>query len=53
MVHKMTAYGLGRQLGFADFAEIERMTAAWRVQGDGLKDLIRLIIGNDLFLQNH
>jgi hypothetical protein len=49
MVHKMTAYALGRPLAFGDHAEIENLTAQFRRQGDGLADLVHLIVGSNLF----
>jgi mono/diheme cytochrome c family protein len=49
MVHKLTAYGLGRPLTFGDRAEIDRLTAQFRRRGDGLRDLIVLIVGSPLF----
>jgi len=49
MVHKLTAYGLGRPLTFGDRAEIDQLTAQFRRRGDGLKDLINLIITSNLF----
>ena len=49
MVHKLTAYGLGRPLTFGDRAEIENMTAQFRRHGDGLRDLIYLIVNSKLF----
>jgi len=52
MVHKMTAYSLGRPLSFADRADIENLTAQFRKQGDRLGDLIHLIIGSNIFNSN-
>lgn len=49
MVHKLTAYALGRPLAFGDRADIDRLTAQFRRQNDGLGDLIQLIISSDLF----
>ncbi|MFT4559291.1 MAG: hypothetical protein ACI92S_004681, partial [Planctomycetaceae bacterium] len=49
IVHKMTAYALGRPLSFGDHADIDRLTADFRKQGDRLDDLIHLIIGSDIF----
>ena len=51
LVHKMVSYALGRQLGFADHAEVEEITRQFRQESDGLRDLIRLVIHSDLFLQ--
>ena len=49
LVHKLTAYGLGRPLTFGDLAEIDHLTAQFRRHGDGLRDLIHLIVNSNLF----
>lgn len=49
MVHKLASYALGRPLSFADRAEVERITAKLRQEGDGLRTLIRLLVESDLF----
>ena len=49
MVHKLTAYALGRPLSFGDRADIDSLTAQFRRRNDGLGDLIHLIIGSNLF----
>jgi hypothetical protein len=49
MVHKMTAYALGRPLSFSDHADINRMTVKFRKRGDRLGDLVDLIISSELF----
>ncbi|NBV25312.1 MAG: DUF1585 domain-containing protein, partial [Proteobacteria bacterium] len=49
MVHKLTAYALGRPLSFADRADIDSLTAQFRQRGDGLGDLINLIVSSNLF----
>jgi hypothetical protein len=49
MVHKLTAYALGRPLTFADRADVDGLTARLRRQDDRLGDLISLIITSDLF----
>lgn len=49
MVHKLATYALGRPLTFTDRADIERITAKVRLQGDGLKTLITEIVCSDLF----
>jgi hypothetical protein len=48
-VHKLTAYALGRPLSFADRADIDSLTAQFRQRGDGLGDLINLIVSSNLF----
>lgn len=49
VVHKMSAYALGRPLTFADHADVDTLTAQFRKQNDGLADLIQLIVTSDLF----
>jgi mono/diheme cytochrome c family protein len=49
MVHKLTAYALGRPLTFGDRADIDNLTAQFRRRDDGLGDLIHLIVGSNLF----
>jgi hypothetical protein len=49
MVHKMTAYALGRPLSFSDRADIDGMTSQFRKRGDRLGDLIDLIISSEIF----
>ncbi len=49
MVQKLTSYALGRPMSFGDSAEIDSLTASIRQKGDGLDDLIHLIVQSDLF----
>ncbi|MBT5845463.1 MAG: DUF1592 domain-containing protein [Verrucomicrobiales bacterium] len=49
MAHKMAAYALGRPLTFGDRAEVDRITTELRKRGDGLADLVFLIVKSDLF----
>jgi hypothetical protein len=49
MVHKMTAYALGRPLSFGDRADIENLTGQFMRNGAGLGDLIHLIISSNIF----
>ena len=49
MVHKLTAYALGRPLSFGDRADIDSLTAQFRRRDDGLGDLIHLIVSSNLF----
>lgn len=49
MVHKLTAYALGRPLTFADRVELEKLTSAFRRHGDRLGDLVSLVVTSDLF----
>lgn len=49
MVHKLSAYALGRPLSFADRSELDEITTNLRRNGDGLHTLIELIVTSDLF----
>ena len=49
MVHKLTAYALGRPLSFGDRADIDSLTSQLRQRNDGMGDLIHLIISSNLF----
>lgn len=49
MVHKMTAYALGRPLTFADHADVDDLTTQFRKQEDRLGDLIHLVVNSKLF----
>jgi hypothetical protein len=49
MVHKMTAYALGRSLSFGDNADIDNLAVEFRRQGDRLGDLVHLIIKSSIF----
>ena len=49
MVHKLTAYSLGRPLSFSDHAELDDLTANFRKQGDRLGDLVHLLTQSPIF----
>ena len=49
MVHKITAYALGRPLSFGDRVDIDSLTAQFRTRGDRLGDLVHLIISSNIF----
>ena len=49
LVDKLTAWGLGRPLTFADRAALEEITREVRQRGDGLQDLITVIACSELF----
>ena len=49
MVHKMTAYALGRPLSFSDRSDIDSLTVQFRRSGDRLGDLIHLITHSKIF----
>ena len=52
MTHKLAAYALGRPLTFGDRAQLDGITAELREHGDGLQDLVVLIVKSDLFQLN-
>ena len=52
IVHKMTAFALGRPMTFSDCANIDGLTAELRKNGDGLSTLVTLIVTSELF-QSH
>ena len=52
MTHKVAAYALGRPLTFGDRAEVDRISAELRRRGDGLADLVFLVVKSDLFQLN-
>jgi hypothetical protein len=49
MVHKMTTFALGRPLTFGDRSSVDRLTAAFRKDGDGLATLVTAIVSSDIF----
>ncbi len=49
MVHKLTAYALGRPISFSDGADLDSLTAQFRRGNDGLGDLINLIVRSNIF----
>ena len=51
LTHKMASYALGRPLTFGDQAEINQVASDLRRTGDGLADLVFLIVKSDLFRQ--
>ena len=52
MTHKLAAYALGRPLTFGDRSQVDRITTDLRKKGDGLADLVFLIVKSDLFQLN-
>ena len=52
LVHKMAAYALGRPLTFGDRSQIDAIVSTLRERGDGLRDLIDLLVMSDLFRLN-
>ena len=49
MVHKLTAYALGRPLSFGDRADIDSLVVQMRKKEDRLGDLIHLIVNSRIF----
>lgn len=50
LVHKMSAFAIGRPLSFEDRAAIDGITAEVRKRGDGLATMVTLIATSDLLL---
>lgn len=50
LTHKLSSYGLGRPLTFADSAGVEKIAAQVRLDGDGLETLILKFATSNLFL---
>jgi len=50
ITYKLATYALGRPISFADRASIDDLAARLRNKGDGLTDLVSLIVSSDLFL---
>ena len=51
MVHKLSTYALGRPMSFADRGEIDKMADELKKRGNGLHDLVSIIIRSNLFSQ--
>lgn len=49
MVHKLTAYALGRPLSFGDTTDLDKLTAQFRQHDDKLGDLIAIVINSPIF----
>ena len=49
LTHKLIAYALGRPLTFGDRSQVAQITTDLRKQGDGLRDLVILIVKSDMF----
>ena len=52
MAHKLSAYALGRPLTFGDRSKVDRIAADLNKKGDGLSDLVILVVKSDLFRLN-
>ena len=53
MVHKLGSYALGRPMSFEDRGEIDRIAVELKGRGNGLQDLISLLIHSTLFHQKN
>jgi len=53
MVHKFSTYALGRPMSFADRPEIDKMAAELKKRGNGLRDLVFVVIHSSLFSENN
>ncbi len=51
MVHKLSTYALGRPMSFSDRGEMDRIAAELKERGNGLRDLVSLLIHSRLFSQ--
>jgi hypothetical protein len=49
LTEKLTTYALGRELGFSDRAEIERIASELEANGDGLRSLVKAIVLSETF----
>lgn len=49
LVHKLTAYALGRPLSFGDRADIDNLSGQFVRNGAGLRDLVHLIVNSNIF----
>ena len=49
LCYKMASYALGRPLTFGDRSLVEKISSELRERGDGLADLVILIVQSDLF----
>lgn len=50
LAEKMLAYATGRLLEAGDRGEVDRLVAGLKAKGNGLRDLVHLIVQSDLFL---
>ena len=46
---KLLTFATGRELGFSDRAEIQRIVKASAEQGHGVRDLMHLIVDSEIF----
>ncbi len=49
LTEKLLTFAAGRELGFSDRADVKRIVAELDNQGDGLRDLVKLIVQSEVF----
>jgi hypothetical protein len=52
LTRKMLTYALGREIGFQDRPAVESIVGELAAQGDGLRDLVQLIVTSEVFINN-
>ncbi len=52
LTEKMLTYALGREVGFQDRPAVESIVGELAAQGDGLHDLVELIVTSEVFINN-
>lgn len=52
LTEKMLTYALGREVGFQDRPAVESIVDELAARGDGLQDLVELIVTSDVFIDN-
>lgn len=50
LAKKLLTFGTGREIGFSDRPEIERLVQATAANGYGVRDIIHAVIGSEIFL---
>ncbi|MGB7324201.1 MAG: DUF1592 domain-containing protein [Rubripirellula sp.] len=54
LTEKMLTYALGREIGFQDRPAVESIVGELAARGDGLLDLVELVVTSDVFIKtNH
>jgi hypothetical protein len=49
LTRKLLTFATGRELGFSDRAGVEQIVQASAGQGHGVRDLVHLVVQNDIF----
>ena len=50
LTEKLLTYSTGRKLEATDRGEVDRITAELKTRGNGLRDLIKLVVTSEIFL---